>query len=330
MYNSKYSCLFCGSYDTKIANLEQSLSSLVMHLFLSLHQQYVTQPNENFDRSVMASDFLADNNLVSDPLKRSRKMTAVNDESYQFSSTQGIAQNVTQTNATYSTTNDLPRINIQQCNVLIVGKTGCGKSTVANHILGETHFIECSEPSSQEWITHKENHSQIEMNTWLQLKVIDTKGLYATGNFANKVRRYITNNIPEGISLVLFVYKKGRCTREEKEYLEYIISQFGKYAKDISALVITHCECETAEEREKIIEDFRTNPLTRNIAQFMGKGIITVGFPNTDKKPAYLLIFKAQIEEDEKALHDIIRQSSRLYLANELIKNEFVENCMIL
>ena len=53
----------------------------------------------------MASDFLADNNLVSDQLKRSRKVTTANDESYQLSSTQGIPQNVAQTIATYSTTN---------------------------------------------------------------------------------------------------------------------------------------------------------------------------------------------------------------------------------
>ena len=231
--------------------------------------------------------------------------------------------------------NDSSRINVVKSNILIVGKAGSGKSSVANHILGDTHFAVSSDVCSQEQMNHKQQYTQVTKNTLLQLTVVDTKGLYAGREFPNKaavkeMKLYINKHITEGISLVLFVCKKGRFTAEDRATFNFIISRFDKYIKDISALVITHCEDETAEDRERIIDNFRTNPQTRPIAEFMGKGIITVGFPNMDKTPVYLQMFKASIEEDERALRDIISRSDRLHLANDLFKNEFWEMCMIL
>ena len=189
--------------------------------------------------------------------------------------------------------------------------------------------------SRQEPIKHKEQEITHTKNTRLLLKVVDTKGLYAGREFPNKaavkeMKCYVNKYIPEGISLVLFVFKKGRCTAEDRATFNFIISRFDKYIKDISALVITHCEYETAEDRERIKDDFCTNPHTKPIAEFMGKGIITVGFPNIDRNPVYLEMFKASIEKDEKALRDIIFKSDTLHLARDLFRSEFWEMCMIL
>lgn len=234
--------------------------------------------------------------------------------------------------------NDVPEwapTKIEERSVLIVGKTGAGKSTLGNHLLKDDKFpVSDSFNSTGHSVSHGVAEGKIEGNARLKCKVVDTVGLFDTTQLSNKkvmkdVKLYVNQHLPEGINIVLFVFRKGRFTREEKDTFDFISKRFGKDIRDISALIITHCENDAPEAREQLIHDFHTNTQTSNIAALMGKGIYAVGFPNTSSDDL-LQIYRPRMARDEAALRKLIIESEKSFLATQLIEEPFWDKCWVL
>ena len=125
--------------------------------------------------------------------------------------------------------------------------------------------------------------------------------------------------------------ERGRYTPEERDTFNFISSRFGRDIQSISALIITHCETDNEESREEIIKDFRENPITKHIADFMGKGIYTVGFPQMDKVSiAFRQALEDTMARDEAVLKKLIIGCEKKYLANEFLLESFWEKCWLL
>ena len=221
-------------------------------------------------------------------------------------------------------------------NILVIGKTGAGKSTVANKIIGQNLFTTSESLESR---TSVNSHRDVVVvdernNNEYSIRMIDTIGFEDTGNedrdktsneeIIESVKRYFQTYTPEGLHLIIFVYRKGRFTQEEKKVFDFIVEKFEADIKPLSALVITYCDNETDKAREEIISNFQENRLTRRIANLMGKGIYAVGFPDLENtlalfRPLYMELSDKYVT----TLRQLIYSCERIYLADEIASEIF-------
>lgn len=226
-------------------------------------------------------------------------------------------------------------------NIVVLGKTGAGKSSVANNILCDTTFDVADTTKS---VTRNAAMSQAvlkrpDMGTEYNLKVIDTIGLFdselTNEEVMKDIKTFFKTKVPEGVNLILFVFQVGRLTPEERKTFKYIMDNFkGRDISDISALVITHCEDKNPTARERIVTEFNTHEHTKDIAEFMKKGMICVGFPKLqDVDEDFQEIYKRKAKKDTDQLHQLVVKSSDIRLKKEFLDEMFwrkVKDCTIL
>ena len=120
-------------------------------------------------------------------------------------------------------------------NILIVGKIGAGKATIANHILGEDKFKVSRSVESVTKLTAIRDISHCIVKDGSEttarsfydytIQLIDTVGLSNVLN-QQQITFAIENFIkqcPDGIHLAIFVLKNGRVTKEDKTAIEYFM-----------------------------------------------------------------------------------------------------------
>ena len=184
------------------------------------------------------------------------------------------------------------------CNILLLGKMGHGKSTIGNRML---HCDGCFRISCQKcpqtcngsallWSKSQYKEYRIE--------VYDHDGLFEDASLIETP----PSDIPKDLNLVVFVMRHGRSfDAHEREILKALTHKWKLI--QISALVLTHCEHLSEKEREKFIKQFKEDH--PSVAELMGKGILTVGFPdNSHVQPGSQM--SRSVEKDRKKLRELI------------------------
>ena len=117
------------------------------------------------------------------------------------------------------------------------------------------------------------------------------------------------DKFPDNVSLILFVYRHGRFTDEEKA-LFYFGKQHFQSASTLCATVITNCDGMTSEAKQKIVADFKENGSTKQLATFMNKepGICCASFPDIDKLDKGLQdVYKQEFSASQTALSNLLQ-----------------------
>nr|XP_020512316.1 GTPase IMAP family member 7-like [Labrus bergylta] len=132
-----------------------------------------------------------------------------------------------------------PTYNNKEIRIVMVGKTGSGKSATGNTILGKKEFISRFSFKS---VTEGCAKAYGELDGQ-KVSVIDTPGLFDTDTDEETTRKNISQCMAyasPGPHIFLIVIKLGRFTEEEKKTVEKIQQTFGEEANKYSMVLFTH------------------------------------------------------------------------------------------
>ena len=201
----------------------------------------------------------------------------------------------------------------------MVGKEYVGKSLLINKIIGKDYPLmsKPTESSLQNYITRVQY-----INTML---LINGEKYHCT--FIEILSHFVRaeQGLLEYPNLIIYVCRYDCFTYEEQENFRDCIRSFKFARRSVSALVITGCESLNDEERAQVVENFKSDINTKDIAASMDGGIYTVGlcsstdYPNPSKCVAQEDVSKLRLLIGMACYqHFYLRYSNLKYIVHNL------------